>query len=543
MGAADPNRETGQPSASGNPAEAEKSSLPADTSGLPEKKKIEIRLVPRTDRREQQNSSENRQAKAAPQKNGNRRPDQSAASDGEAGSGSVQSPPPQAPQAGADPRQIILARFIRFCSAVFSTSLPQEAAALAVNRISEVVRVDRAVLVRLKGRNPIVAVTGGGIAAQDSSFADAVESVRDRYRGRQETVVVPLIPDEAKHSVPHLWKIQQNMGGTRILWLPLRLNHEEKNFPLYAMWLERWQNQPWEKGDIELLQHAALFLGHGLERTKNETRSSGLFSRIALLAAVLMFLALPVTSSVTAPARVMPDQPHHIFAPMDGILKELLVRPGQWVKNGELLFRYDARVLDKRLDEAHRNVAVAKAKLIRLEGASHKDPEARAETPVQELEVQRAEADAQFFARQRARADVHTARPGVIVLDDPDALIGAALQTGQAVMSVADPEQTKLRIMVPAGDVGFIKTGAQVSVRLDSNPLRNLPAVITRVGFEMKISEEQIPSVLVEAIWVGDAPEARPGQKGTVKIFGDSTFMGWQILRKPLIILRTVTGF
>lgn len=543
MGTAGQNREEYQ-AVSGNPPETEKPALPADkpspdVSAIPEKKKIEIRLVPRTERKEQQNASENPQTENASQKEGKRRAEQAPAGPGNGGS--VQTP---VPQAGADPRQIILARFIRFCSAVFSTSLPQEAAALAVNRISELVRVDRAVLVRLKGRNPIVAVTGGGIAAQDSGFADAVESVRDRYRGRQETVVVPRIPDETKQSLPHLWKIQQNMGGTRILWLPLRLSHEEKIFPRYAMWLERWQNSPWEKGDIELLQHAALFLGHGLERTKSETRSRGLFSRITMLALVLMFLALPVTSSVTAPGRVMPDQPHHIFAPMDGILKELLVRPGQWVENGALLFRYDARVLDKRLDEAHRNVAVAKAKLIRLEGAAHKDPEARAETPVQELEVQRAEADAQFFARQRARADVHTARPGVIVLDDPDALIGAALQTGQAVMSVADPAQTKLRIMVPASDVGFIKSGAQVTVRLDSNPLRNLPAVITRVGFEMKISEEQIPSVLVEAIWVGEAPEeASPGQKASVKILGDSTFMGWQILRKPLIRLRTLTGF
>ncbi len=539
MGAAVQNRDSEQSSASGNPAETEKLSLPANDSGQPEKKKIEIRLVPRAERREPQHPSPIPQPKSAQneEKPGTQ---QSAAPVGEKNGSSVQA---AMPSAGADPRHIILAKFIRFCASVFSTSLPQEAAALAVNRISEVVRVDRAVLVRLKGRNPIVAVTGGGTAAQDSFFADAVESVRDRYRGRQETVVVPRIPDEAKNSVPHLWKIQQNMGETRILWLPLRLSLEEKIFPRYALWLERWQNQPWEKGDIELLQHTALFLGHGLERTKSETRSGSLFSRIVPAAIVLTFLALPVTSSVTAPARVMPDQPHHIFAPMDGILRELVARPGQWVENGDLLFRYDARVLDKRLDEAHRNVAVAKAKLIRLEGASHKDPEARAETPVQELEVQRAEADAQFFAKQRARADVHTARSGVIVLDDPDALIGAALQTGQAVMSVADPAQTKLRIMVPASDAGFLKNGAMVSVRLDSNPLRNLSAVITRVGFEMKISEEQIPSVLVEAMWVGDAPEARPGQKGTVKIFGDSTFMGWQILRKPLIILRTVTGF
>ncbi|MEE4357542.1 MAG: HlyD family efflux transporter periplasmic adaptor subunit [Desulfococcaceae bacterium] len=498
----------------------------------PEKRKIEIRLRPR---------EETGKGKSPPETEMRNHPGR--------GSQKNAHPPGQSRTAApgfqntADPRQIVLARFIRFCGAVFSAALPQEAAALVVNRVSEVVRTDRAVLVRLKGSNPIIAVTGGGAAAQDSSFADAVEAVRDRYKDRPETVIVPRIPDEARQSIPHLWTVQQAMGGTRILWLPLRLGNNENMLPQYALWLERWQNQPWEKGDVELLQHASLFLGRGLAGIKSETRGRSRVSRLVLLAVLLVFLALPVTSSVTAPVRVVPDQPHHIFAPMDGILKDLLVRPGQWVEKDEMLFRYDARVLDKRLDEAYRNVAVAKAKYIRLEGAAHRDPDARAEMPVQEMEVQRAETDAEFFAKQRARADVRTARPGVIVLDDPDSLIGAALQTGQAVMSVADPSQTKLRIMVPASDVGFLKKGAQVAVRLDSNPLKSLPAVITRVGFEVKLSEEQIPSVLTEAIWVGDAPEVRPGQKGTVKIYGESTFLGWQILRKPLIILRSITGF
>ncbi|QTA82539.1 Biotin-lipoyl like domain-containing protein [Desulfonema limicola] len=441
-----------------------------------------------------------------------------------------------------DPRQVVLARFIRFCSSVFSTPLPQEAAALTVNRISEMVRVDRAVLVKLHGKNPIIAVTGGGPAAQDSSFADAVEAVLQRYKNSQKTAIVPRIPENAKESSPHLWQIQQAMGGTRILWLPLWLSHDDSIQPQHALWLERWHGHPWEKQDIDLLQHAALFLGHGLMRPRVETRSKKRFTRIAAFIILIIFLAMPVTSSVTAPARISPDRPYYIFAPMDGILKELFVRPGQWVEKDDILFRYDSRVLDKRLDEAYRNVAAARAKFAKLEGAAHRDPDARAELPVQRLEVERAESDARFFANQRARADVKNARPGVIVLDDPDALIGSSLQTGQAVMSVADPSQTKLRIMVPASDIGFLAKGARVSIRLDSAPLKSYPAIITRIGFEVQISEEQIPSVLAEAIWVGNPPDVRTGQKGTAKIIGKSTFMIMQILRKPLIAIRTFLG-
>ncbi len=458
--------------------------------------------------------------------------------------GRAQASARQTPRQGMVTREMILARFIRLCSSIFSTPNKREAAALVVNRISELVRVDRAVLVRLQGNNPIIAVTGGGAVAQDSLFADAVEAVRKRYGDRQEAVVVPSVAAKngGKASV-HLAKIQKSMGGTNILWLPLWLSNDKNIIPEYAMWLERWHGHRWDPPDIELLQHAALFLGHGLKKAKVETKTKKRSKRLIIALAILIFLCLPINSSVTSPVNVIPDSPHHIFAPMDGILKELYVRPGQWVEKGDILFHYDSRVLDKRLDEAYRNVGVAKSKLVKLEGAAHRDPEAGAELPIQRLEVKRAEADVKFYASQRARANVKTAKSGMVVLDDPDALIGAALQTGQAVLSVADPSKTKLRIMVPASDVGFIKKGARVSVRLDSNPLKSYSAVVTRIGFEVKISDKQIPSIPVDAIWIDDIPDIQPGQRGSAKIYGPPTFMGIQILRKPLIAIRSVTGF
>ncbi|OQX26812.1 MAG: hypothetical protein BWK80_08515 [Desulfobacteraceae bacterium IS3] len=435
---------------------------------------------------------------------------------------------------------MILARFIRLCSSVLAASAPQEAAALTVNRISELVRVDRAVLVSLEEKEPIAAVTGGGAVAQDGSFADAVEAVRRQYGDQQNPTLIPAEGGQLK-SLP-LRKVQQAMGGTAILWLPLWLDRDPKIPPTSSLWLERWGGIPWEKADVELLQHAALFLGHGIGRSRDTVRSKKRFLQRTFWVMLGIFLLFPVTSSVTAPVQVVPDRPHHIFAPMDGILKDLFVQPGQQVNPDTVLFQYDARVLEKRLDEAHRNVAVAKATLARLEGKAYRDPESRAELPVKQLEVERAEAEADFFATQLARAQVRTAKSGVIVLDDPDALIGASIRTGQVILSVADPSRTKLRLMVPASDAGLLKEGARVKIRLDSNPLGSISAVITRVGFEIKLSEDQLPSVLAEAVWSGKNAKVQPGQKGSAKIFGGSTLLGIQLLRKPLIKLRNFIG-
>lgn len=453
--------------------------------------------------------------------------------------------PARTPDGAAQPitREMVMARFIRLCGSILSAGDPREAGALAVNRVGELVRTDRAVLVKLSGRNPIQAVTGGGEAAQDSAFADAVEAVRKRYAEHTEAVVVPRIRSDAAAQFPHLAKAQEAMGGTRILWLPLRLSNDDTFAPQFALWLERWQDRPWTPPDIELLQHAALFLGHALAPGKTASRPKRRWRNLAAAALILVFLCLPVSTMVTAPARVVPDAPFHVFAPMDGILKDLFVRPGQWVEKDDLLFRYDSRVLDKRLDEAYRNVAVAKAKLIRLEGAAHRDPDARAEVPVQKLEVARAEADVSFYADQRERADIRSGQAGVVVLDDPDALIGAAIQTGQAVMSVADPARTKIRLLVPVTDAGLLEKGATVGVRLDSDPLRSIPALITRIGFETTLSEQRVPSVMAEAVWIEPPPDIQPGQHGSAKIYGPTTLMGFQIFRKPFIHIRSVVGF
>jgi len=438
--------------------------------------------------------------------------------------------------------EALLARFIRVTEAALAAATTQQAAATIVNRIAELVITDRAVLVHMTGKAPIATVTGGGVAGQEGALADAVRWVRDHHRGHGGALILP--PQKQMGEVSGaLNKIQLAMGGTAILWLPLPCSHDENQQPRYGLWLERWNNKSWHSSEIDLLQHAALFLGRALTEAPSTVRRwyrrKSVLIGAALLAAIF---AIPVDSSVTAPARVVPDQPHHLFASMDGIVRELLVVPGQRVEENTLLFRYDDRVLKKRLEEARRALAVARAELVRFEAAAYQDPEARARIPVQQLEVARAESDVVFFTGQHDRAEVSAPTGGVVVLDDPDALIGASLRTGQLVMSIADPKRTKLQLAVPAADAGLLQKSAAMQVFLDRNPLTGIPATVSRIGFDVTLSEQQIPSVKAEARWDGTATGIQPGQRGMAKIYGESTPLIAQLLRKPVAAIRTFLG-
>lgn len=438
----------------------------------------------------------------------------------------------------------LLGRVALIAEAGLKASSTREAGALLVNRMAEIVAADRVVLIELGMRPRLVNVSGGGIIDQDSRFTEAVVLLNRRLRGQDKGLVVPEEPAEGGDS--HLRDRQAAMRGTRIVWLPLPYDGQATGEQIqYALWLERWRGQDWLPDEVALLNRVAVFFGQMLRpragRMRDKLSKRKIFAVIA--AAFVGAMMIPIETSTIAPARVVPAHPSYVFAPLEGVLKELEVKPGQEVREGDVLFRYDARVIDKKLDEAVREVAVARAELERLEGAAFRDAEARAKLPVQQLEVELSESNLDFLRSQRELADVRATTDGIVVLDDPDALIGHPLQLGEQVFSIADPVDTKIRMMVPSSDAGLIEVGQQVELRLDRDPLKSIPARVTRVGFDIVMSEAQVPSVMTEAEWATQLPGGiQPGQRGSAKLISEPRALWKQIFRKPLIKLREITG-
>lgn len=453
--------------------------------------------------------------------------------------------PSATPPAGA-PMSVreLLGRVAQVAEAGLRAPNAREAGALLVNRIAEIVATDRAVLIELGLRPRLINVSGGGVIEQDSRFSEAVVLLNRRLRGQAKGVVIPDEPREGGDT--HLRDRQAAMRGTRILWLPLPFDGQTAGDQIqYALWLERWRGRDWLPDEITLLDRAALFFGQTLRPRAGRIREKLSKRKVfAVIAAIFIgVMMIPVESSTIAPARVVPAHPNYVFAPIEGVLKELEVKPGQEVRVGDVLFRYDARVIDKKLDEAVREVAVARAELERLEGAAFRDAEARAKLPVQRLEVELTESNLEFLRAQRERADVRATSDGVVVLDDPDSLIGRPLQLGEQVFGIADPGDTKVRMMVPSSDAGLIEEGQRVELRLDRDPLHSIPATVTRVGFDIGMSDEGVPSVMTEAAWTSDLPQGvQPGQRGSAKLISARQPLWMQIFRKPLIKLREITG-
>jgi len=446
---------------------------------------------------------------------------------------SPSSPPPNQQAQQAVP---ILARFVHYANRALATESTAEAAAQIVTRFGELMPVDRVVLVKHGWRPRVLAVDTGAEVARQGRFSAMLRRFAKVQRQRTEPLRLPVSNPVADD--PRDEAMRQAMNGSHALWLPLARTSD--GMPSHSLWLERWNNRPWLDEEMTLLTRLGPFLSASLGAGRRKAVSRWRWVAVIFLLGLFCF---PVTESAVAPAQVIAQAPRHVFAPLDGIVKTLHVRPGQWVQPGDLLLSYDTRVLDQQLNEARQQEAVARAELARLESAAYTDAEARAKLPVQTLVVAQAQAQTTFYHAQRAQADVPASIAGMVVLDDEQALVGAPVQLGERLFELANPEQTKLRLHVPVTDSGLVMMDSVVKLRLDSQPLQVWSATVSRIGFDVNVSADDIPSIVVDAQWREQAPTGvLPGQHGSARVEAGMTVLGWQILRKPVLLILGILG-
>lgn len=429
----------------------------------------------------------------------------------------------------------VLARFIKFTGQVISADSRPAAAQRIVAQLRQVVSVDRAVLTTCGRRNEILAVDTGADVVRQARFANTVASLAKS--SDQPEPAVLYAADGSNEADPRATDQREAMGGTNLLWVPVRTPGQSR--PGYGLWLERWHGKAWQTDEVRLAERLSPYLAAALDLPRRKKRGWGWLIALVLL----LLMLIPVQESAVAPARVVADQPRHVFAPLDGILEQVLVKPGQWVRSGEPLFTYDEALLQQQLEEGRREVAVARAELARLEGAAYADQAARAGLPAQKLAVEQAESRLAWYAEQQSRSRITAPVDGLVVMPEIDRFIGVPVQLGEALCQIADPGKTRLTLHVPVADAALLEEGGEIAVRLDRDPFNTRAATVRRIGYEIELSPDDIPSVVVEADWLeAQDTVVRPGQQAAARIYGQRTLLGWQLFRKPLQSVAAALG-
>jgi multidrug resistance efflux pump len=380
------------------------------------------------------------------------------------------------------------------------------------------------------------AVTGISVIEPHAPFVAFVESAANQLLAqglsdKPHVVNATLLKEQTLAD----W---QSLSAGSALWIPLR---DRQQVLFGGLWIAR--EQPWSEPEQALLTQLGDCYSHAwlaLQPRKPWRLRWPRKKILAVAAVAALLLMVPVRQSVLAPAEVVPLNGQVVAAPLDGVIAEFMVKPNQAVNSGDLLLRFDATSLKAQADVAERSLDVAEAELKSNSQRAFADAEAKARLDLLAARVEQKRAERDYALNLLARSEVRAERNGIAVFADAERWTGKPVQTGERLMAIADPNQAELRIELAVGDAIELKTGDEVALFLDSDPLNRQAARLERFAYEAQTSAAGQLAYRLDARFTATPP--RIGLRGTAKLFGQRVPLALYLLRRPLAALRQRVG-
>jgi len=212
----------------------------------------------------------------------------------------------------------------------------------------------------------------------------------------------------------------------------------------------------------------------------------------------------------------------HRQCPFNGYITEARVRPGDIVKQGELLCLLDDR--DLKLERLR--CFTQEEQLVRQYHeamAKHDRPQIR----ITKAKIDQAEAQIALIDEQLLRTKVIAPFHGVIIKGDLSQSLGAPVERGQVLFEVAPLESYRVIVEVDERDIADVAVGQGGELVLPSVPGDAFPIVIDKIT-PVSTAKEGRNYFRVEAhLRDNSSVRLRPGMEGVGKITVDRRKLIW----------------
>jgi multidrug efflux pump subunit AcrA (membrane-fusion protein) len=248
---------------------------------------------------------------------------------------------------------------------------------------------------------------------------------------------------------------------------------------------------------------------------------AGRWLLLALGVLLITSSVVPVPYRIGCQAELQPTNLRYAVAPYEGILQEVLVRPGDVVRAGQTVARMDDRELRYELAGliAERDLAVKKRDVSR----SAHDASA---TQMAELEIEKLQLKINLLRYRQDNLEIKSAVQGVVIGGDLKDAQGAPVKTGDALLEIAPLSQFRLELDVAENDLPQVTEGLPVRILLDGRPNMPLTHPIERVRPQSEIRDGS--NVFVAEVPVSNVDgQLRPGMRGRAKILVGKRSLIW----------------
>lgn len=294
--------------------------------------------------------------------------------------------------------------------------------------------------------------------------------------------------------------------------------------------------------ELQLGYSNALAL-HNLRETKS-LRSS-IFAntrhRKWLWIGFIILCFMPVRLSITAPAEIIAEEAKMVSAPFDGMIDNVLIKPGDIVEAGNILARMDQDSLKTREQAAAQAVELAKVSLSRVRREALSAPEKKAELNKLQAEIKTKTIEYEYAKTLLERSEISTPQDGIAIFPSVNTLRGKPVVMGEKLMLVANPDAKELLIRVPVDAMLDFDENAEVSFFSSVAPLTSYKGQVISTGYQASVDPDGLLTYKVLA-QVEENQNLRIGWKGTAKIYDEWSVLSYAVLRRPLIALRNIIG-
>jgi multidrug resistance efflux pump len=285
---------------------------------------------------------------------------------------------------------------------------------------------------------------------------------------------------------------------------------------------DRW---PGARFAAWLRQHSAKLLGprHTLAKL------FALF--VAVLLAVLVFWHTEYR--IEGNFLLRSENVSNLTAPIDGYIKEVLVRNGDHVNAGQVLLRLNTDAL--KVEES--------AAFAELERYGREEEKARASGAVAEMQIagtlaRQAAAKLEIVRFRLAQSDIKSRMDGVIIEGDLKERLDAPVKQGDPLFRVAELSGYFLDVQLDERDAHEVAAGASGECAFLSDPENSLPLKVDSV---LPSAVEKDGVSVFSARAKIQSPEDirwRPGMSGIAKINSGERSLLWIITHRTVDFLR-----
>lgn len=252
----------------------------------------------------------------------------------------------------------------------------------------------------------------------------------------------------------------------------------------------------------------------------------------ASVGVLLLALVVPVPWRVSAPARLEGSVQRAVVAATDGFLQQANVRPGDRVKEGQVLAELASQ--DLELERRRRESE------LRQHESGYRAAQARADrTQMVTFQAKAAEAQAllSLVESQLQRARIEAPFDGIVIKGDLSQNLGAPVQRGEVLMVLAPNDSFRLILEVDESDIGAVRAGQQGALALAAQPDRTLAFTTKRI-VPVASTAEGRNFFEVEAALDEGLPQLRPGLSGVAKVDAGWRSLGWLLAHRGFDWLR-----